>query len=234
MPVAFTKVKFCREVDADRTRLPRVALVANRFVEVAFVDVASTIVREEPLKLKALTLPSKTALPFLSRVIFVASIVTALLPPFKAILPLAEKLPVPRLPNEPLLPITELNDSRPPLTEIFLLTLKLPLILASLARVTKDSKYAGPKTSRACLNSALPNTLSFPPTSRLESSLVAPRINSVCPISTLPCNSTFSAVILPLAVTNARVKSVELAPPKNSAFKFLTKVFESTTIGAIP
>lgn len=97
--------------------------------------------RELPPKLVALTLPSKTTFPSLSRVTFSAFITNTSLPFPRVIFPPAVKLPLtPSVPKEPLLPTIAVPASMLPLTVTFFLTFKSPPTFKSSAIVTRLSK----------------------------------------------------------------------------------------------
>src|SRR3989338_9182032 len=125
VPVAFTKVKFCKVLEALSKRfarvprpvevkLPPLPVVKNKFVDEAVVDkrfVVVALVAERSVtdKLRAPREPSKAALPTLSMVTFLALMVSVSSSLPRVILPPAEKLPeTPSRPNKPPLPIMEL------------------------------------------------------------------------------------------------------------------------------
>lgn len=116
-------------------RLVKVPLVAKKLVVVALVDEELVIVRVWPVKLAALTEPSNTALPFLSRVRLDELRVMKSFELPNSTLPAAEKYPLEdKEPKEPFLPTTAVPASILPRTEIFLLTMRLSLSSTKLSK----------------------------------------------------------------------------------------------------
>ncbi len=215
VPVALTKVKFCKVLEPLTKRLPNVPRSETLMVV------------GEKLVTTRLVLKKSVVVPLL---------INKSVPEIFC----ADKLPeIPSEVNDPPLAMSPLPTSSPPRILTFLFAVKFPPanrsppMFASLLAFKILSKYAGPSTFRVCLNSTSPKTESPPSTRRDARSLVAPLTKRVSPTSTFPSSCTSSVVTLPFLVTKARVKSVDEAPFKYSALRLFTWVFESTMIEAV-